>query len=31
MPPNSSSDKSSYKKKIKLDLEKITNGDLQKV
>ena len=30
MPPKSSSDKSSFKKKIKLDLEKL-NGDLQKV
>ena len=30
MPPKSSSDKSSYKKKITLDLEKL-NGDLQKV
>ena len=31
MPPKSSSDKSSYEKKIKLDLEKLKNGDLQKV
>ena len=31
MPPKSSSDKSSYKKKIKVDLERLKNGDLQKV
>ena len=31
MPPNSSSDNSSYKKNIKLDLYKLKNGDIQKV
>ena len=31
MPPKSSNDKSSYKKKIKLDLEKLKNGGIQKV
>ena len=31
MPPKSSSDSLSYKKKIKLDLDKLRNGDVQKV
>ena len=31
MPPKSSSDNLSYKKKIKLDLDKLKNGDIQKV
>ena len=31
MPPKSSSDNSPYKKKIKLDLDKLKNGDIQKV
>ena len=31
MPPKSSSDNLAYKKKIKLDLDKLKNGDLQKV
>ena len=31
MPPKSSNDKSSYKKEYKVDLEKLKNGDLQKV
>ena len=31
MPPKSSSDNVSYKKKIKLDLDKLKNGDIQKV
>ena len=31
MPPKSSSDSLSYKKKIKLDLDKLKNGDIQKV
>ena len=31
MPPNSSSDNLTYKKKIKLDLDKLKNGDIQKV
>ena len=29
MPPKSASDKSSYKKTIKLDLEKLKNGEIQ--
>ena len=29
MPPKSSSDKSSYTKTIKLELEKLTNGEVQ--
>ena len=29
MPPKSSSDKSSYKKTIKLELEKLKNGEIQ--
>ena len=29
MPPKSSSDKSSYTKTIKLELEKLTNGEIQ--
>jgi hypothetical protein len=31
MPPKSSSDNLTYKKKIKLDLDKLKNGDIQKV
>ena len=31
MPPKSSSDNSSYEKNIKLDLDKLKNGDIQKV
>ena len=31
MPPKSSSDNLSYKKKIKLDLDKLKNGDIKKV
>ena len=31
MPPKSSSDSLSYKNKIKLDLDKLKNGDIQKV
>ena len=31
MPPKKSNDKSSYKKKIKLDLDKLKNGDIQMV
>ena len=31
MPPKSSSDNLSYKKKIKLDLDKLKNGDIQNV
>ena len=31
MPPKNSSDNSSYKKNIKLDLDKLKNGDIQKV
>ena len=29
MPPKSSNDKSAYKSKIKLDLEKLNNGEIQ--
>ena len=29
MPPNSSNDTSAYKNKIKLDLEKLKNGEIQ--
>ena len=29
MPPKSSSDKSSYKSKLKLDFEKLKNGEVQ--
>ena len=31
MPPKSSSDDLSYKKKIRSDLDKLKNGDIQKV
>ena len=31
MPPKSSNDKSAYKNKIKLDLEKLTNVQIQHV
>ena len=31
MPPTSSSDNLSYKKEIQLDLDKLKNGDIQKV
>ena len=31
MPPKSSSDNLSYKNKLKLDLDKLKNGDIQKV
>ena len=31
MPPKRSSDNLDYKKKIKLDLDKLKNGDIQKV
>ena len=29
MPPKSSNDKSAYKSRIKLDLEKLKNGEIQ--
>ena len=29
MPPKSSNDKSAYKSKLKLDLEKLKNGEIQ--
>ena len=31
MPPKSSSDNLAYKQKIKLDLDKLKHGDIQKV
>ena len=31
MPPNKSNDKSEYKKTIKLELDKLKNGDIQNV